>query len=98
MTHGEVIGFGSTAITNPQWSPDGKWIAFTKSGRDLLPHVYIMPAAGGEAKRVTDADSYSESSALWTPDGKAIVYLAGLDTGNIGQIGRSTAQIYRRCR
>ena len=94
VTRGEVVAFGSTAISNPRWSPDGKWISFSKSGRDLLPHVYVMPAAGGEAKRITDADSYSDSSALWTPDGKALVYLAGLDTGNIGQSGRSTAQIY----
>jgi tricorn protease len=94
VTRGDVIGFGSTAISNPQWSPDGKWIVFSKAGRDLLPHVYIIPAAGGEAKRVTDADSYSDSSALWTPDGKALVYLAGMDSGNIGQNGRSTAQIF----
>src|SRR5579871_2095612 len=94
LIRGEVIGFGATAVSNPQWSPDGKWIAFTKSGRDLLPHIYVMPAAGGAEKRITDADSYSDSSPLWTPDGKALVYLAGLDTGNIGQTGRSTAQIY----
>jgi tricorn protease len=94
VARGEVIAFGSWAITNPQWSPDGKWISFTKSGGDLLPHVYIVSAAGGDAKRITDADSYSDSSALWTPDGKALVYLAGLDNGNIGQNGRSTAQIF----
>ncbi|HEY7327235.1 MAG TPA: S41 family peptidase [Gemmataceae bacterium] len=94
VTRGEVIGFGSSAISNPQWSPDGKWIAFTRSGRDLLPHVYVMPAAGGEARRITDANSYSDSSPLWTPDGKALVYLAGMDAGNIGQTGRSTSQIF----
>jgi tricorn protease len=94
LTRGEVIGFGSTAISNPQWSPDGKWIAFTRSGRDMLPHVYVMPAAGGDEKRITDADVYSDSSPLWTPDGKTLVYLAGTDTGNIGQTGRSTAQIF----
>jgi tricorn protease len=94
VTRGEVVSFGSWAITNAQWSPDGKWISFTKSGRDLLPHVYVMPATGGEAKRITDADSYSDSSALWTPDGKAIVYLSGVDTGNIGQSGRSTSQLF----
>jgi tricorn protease len=94
LTRGEVIGFGSTAISNPQWSPDGKWIAFTRSGRDLLPHVYVMPSGGGAEKRITDADAYSDSSPLWTPDGKALVYLAGMDSGNIGQTGRSTAQIF----
>ncbi|HEY7315827.1 MAG TPA: S41 family peptidase [Gemmataceae bacterium] len=94
LTRGEVIGFGGSAISGAQWSPDGKWIAFTKSGRDLLPHVYVMPAGGGAEKRITDADTYSDSSPLWTPDGKALVYLAGIDTGNIGQTGRSTAQIF----
>ena len=94
VTRGEVVAFGSWAVTNPQWSPDGKWISFTKSNRDLLPHVYIVSATGGDAKRVTDADSYSDSSALWTPDGKALIYLAGLDSGNIGQNGRSMAQIF----
>jgi tricorn protease len=89
-----VVGFGSSAISNPQWSPDGKWISFTKSGRDLLPHVYVMAAEGGDAKHITDSDAYSESNALWTPDGKALVYLSGMDTGNIGQSGRSTAQIF----
>jgi tricorn protease len=94
LTRGEVIGFGGSAISDPQWSPDGKWVSFTRSGRDLLPHVYVMPAAGGAEKRITEEDSYSDSSALWTPDGKSIVYLAGVDTGNIGQGGRSTAQIF----
>jgi tricorn protease len=94
VAHGEVVGFGGSAINNPHWSPDGKWVCYTKSGRDLLPHVYVVPAEGGEERRVTDADAYSESSALWTPDGKALVYLAGSDVGNIGQGGRSTAQVY----
>jgi tricorn protease len=94
LARGEVIGFGGAAVASPQWSPDGKWISYTKSGRDLLPHVYILPAEGGDEKRVTDADSYSDSAALWTPDGKALVYLSGTDTGNIGQTGRSTAQIF----
>jgi len=94
LARGEVIGFGNSAISSPQWSPDGKWISYSKSGRDLLPHVYIRSVDGGEEKRVTGADSYSDSAALWTPDGKALVYLSGTDTGNIGQTGRTTAQIF----
>ncbi len=36
----------------PCLSPDGQWIAFT--GRDELhPEVYLMPAAGGQARRLT---------------------------------------------
>jgi tricorn protease len=94
LARGDVVSFGGSAISNPQWSPDGKWVSYTKAGRDLLPHVYVLPVEGGGEKRVTDAIAYSDSGALWTPDGKAIIYLAGTDTGNIGQAGRSTAQVY----
>src|SRR5207247_1621769 len=80
--------------TAPHWSPDGKWIAYTKASNTLLPHVYVIPADGGQEQRITDEASYSDSSAVWTPDGKRIVYLAGLDVGNIGQSGRSSTQIY----
>jgi tricorn protease len=91
---GSSVGFGGAAIANPQWSPDGKWISFTRAGDNLLPHVYVIPAEGGKERRITDADSYSDSNAAWTPDGKRLVYLSGTDVGNIGQAGRSTAQIY----
>jgi tricorn protease len=94
VARGEVIGFGGSAIGNPQWSPDGKWVAFTRAGRDLLPHVYVKPAGGGPERRITDDTTYSDCNAQWTPDGKALVYLSGADTGNIGQAGRSTAQVY----
>jgi tricorn protease len=94
IVSGEVIGFGSLAIMNPQWSPDGKWISYTRSDRTLLPHVFVIPADGGKEERITDEDAYSDMGALWTPDGKRIVYLSGVDVGNIGQSGQSTAQLF----
>ena len=91
---GEVISFGGSAIMNPQWSPDGKWISYTKADRTLLSHIYVVPTEGGSPQRITEPDVYSDSAALWTPDGKKIVYLSGLDVSNIGQAGRSTTQLY----
>jgi tricorn protease len=94
LASGEVIGFGGSAIQQPQWSPDGKWVAYTKGSRTLLPHIYVVSADGGAERRVTDEDSYSDSSALWTPDGKRLIYLSGIDVSNIGPPSRATAQIY----
>jgi tricorn protease len=69
----------------PRFSPDGRWIAFTgeyQGNRD----VYVMPAGGGTAKRVTfTSDLVPEPSArsgpnnmvvTWTPDSKSIVFLS----------------------
>ena len=38
--------------SDPHFSPDGQWLAFT-SARDGVGSVYVMPAAGGEPTRVT---------------------------------------------
>src|ERR1700753_3405602 len=39
---------------SPQWSPDGKALAFL-SNRDGRTQVYLMPAAGGTATTLTAA-------------------------------------------
>src|SRR5262249_2128619 len=60
LATGKVIGFGGTAIMNPQWSPDGKWVSYTKSDDNLLPHVYVAPADGGKERRITRKEVYSD--------------------------------------
>ncbi len=57
---------------NPQFSPDGKQIAFSASYAGNLD-VYVVPADGGEPKRLTWHPSPDEVQG-WTPDGKSIVF------------------------
>ena len=40
-------------VSSPTFSPDGKWIAYISSEAGIELDVYIMPAEGGEAKRLT---------------------------------------------
>jgi len=59
-----------------RYSPDGSMIAFTSS-YDGNDDVYVMPADGGEPKRLT-FDSVPENVVGWTPDGKvAFISVAG---------------------
>ena len=83
----EVGRIGSVAV-----SPDSKWIAFSKQDRTLRSHVYIVPIAGGEERHVSD-DSllYSETNAVWTADGRYLVFTSseGTTSGIASQGGLS---------
>src|SRR3984957_3162461 len=56
--------------TRPQWSPDGKTIAFL-SGREGAPQVYVMAAQGGAAKKITSLSTGADNEK-WSPDGRWI--------------------------
>jgi tricorn protease len=64
--------------SDPYFSPDGKWIAFT-SNRSGSAAVYIVSANGGEAKRLTWHNSPSEARG-WTNDGKEVLFASTRDT------------------
>jgi Tol biopolymer transport system component/serine/threonine protein kinase len=51
-------------------SPDGRWLAFART-EEGKTHVYIAPAAGGEARRVTESSS---TTPRWSPDGQWIAF------------------------
>jgi dipeptidyl aminopeptidase/acylaminoacyl peptidase len=64
---------GDKNSSNPKWSPDGKWIAFTSS-RDSKTNLYMLPVNGGESEKITDVKS-NVGEYEWSPDGKAIAFL-----------------------
>ncbi len=63
---------GDKNSSNPKWSPDGKWIAFTSS-RDSKNNLYILPVGGGESEKITDVKS-SVGNYDWSRDGKMIAF------------------------
>jgi tricorn protease len=63
---------GSGVESNPSFSPDGNWIAFTGQ-YDGNVDVFVMPAQGGIPRRLTwhpDADT----ALGWTRDGKRVLF------------------------
>lgn len=63
---------GEESVSNPQFSPDGRQLAFT-SNRNGENQVYVMYLTGGEAQKVTSAEN-GVSSFRWSPDGERIAY------------------------
>ncbi len=61
--------------TNPHFSPDGKWIAFTGEYAGNAD-VYIVAAEGGEPRRLTWHPG-ADTVQGWTPDGKNVMFASG---------------------
>ncbi len=57
--------------SQPRFSPDGRWIAFT-STRSGDAQVWVLPVDGGEARQVTRL-STGASSPVWLPDSRRLV-------------------------
>src|SRR5262249_13817383 len=73
-----VNRIGSVSI-----SPDSKWVAYAKQDRTLRSHVYIAATMGGEEHHVSDDRLlYSENNAVWTADGRYLVFTSVLGASN----------------
>ena len=64
--------------SNPRFSPDGKWVAFSGEYAGNTD-VYVVPALGGEPKRLTWHPG-ADLVQGWTPDGKAVLFASGRAT------------------
>lgn len=59
----------------PQWSPDGQWLAFTSSRDGDRTQLFVLRPDGGEAVRLTSAAS-AVQGYQWSPDGRQIAFTA----------------------
>src|SRR5262249_33959089 len=63
---------GSSADTDPQFSPDGRTLAFIRWW-NRAGDIYLQNASAAEARRLT-FDQAIISGLAWTPDGRYIVF------------------------
>ncbi len=90
-------------IAQPEWSPDGRWIAF-QSYRDAVFDIWLIRPDGSGLRRLTRGP-YDHREPRFSPDGERIVCSSDLTgsygihtldvgTGAITRVADSTAEEY----
>jgi hypothetical protein len=69
-----VSGAGYAAV--PTWSRNSQWLAYIRAeaGKPSVWNLWVQPAAGGSARRVTNYRYGQTWAASWFPDDRRIAY------------------------
>src|SRR5437016_6857070 len=73
------------SVSDPQLSPDGKWVAYTVSTPSLqdnrnVSRVWVVEVAAGKARQLTGGPG-SDRQPRWSPDGKTLAFVSTRDSG-----------------
>jgi eukaryotic-like serine/threonine-protein kinase len=73
----------------PQVSPDGRLLAFVRSGTRVYGNLdlWVQPLGGGEARRLTSEQYQFAWGLSWTPDGTEIAFSSS-NAGSAGRLAR----------
>ncbi len=92
----ELASSDAGNIGNPQFSPDGAFISYSKANKILRQHIFIKDLATGQERQVEGAggEFLSERDARWTADGRKLLFIGSVGSQSVASTARQTSQLY----
>jgi tricorn protease len=72
--------FGAGALFNPDWSPDGRWLAYTKVLDNRLGAIHLYDTRTGQRHQITDGMSHA-TNPVFDKSGNYLFFTASTDAG-----------------
>jgi len=75
-----IKGASGNSMSNyfPRYSPDGKWVVYTKSRSGIMlqpdSNLWIVPAGGGEARQMQCNRNFFNSWHSWSSNGRWLLF------------------------
>ena len=90
-------GSGARRIVKSQvedatWSPDGAWIAFTWYAKSHV-EIWLVHPDGTGLRRLVRGKSPEGDSPAWSPDGRRVSFMGGLESDNLYVVGVDGTQL-----
>ena len=66
---------GTFGYRSPVFSPDGKWLAFSRGSGTVFTNIYKMQSNGGDPTQLTYFDEGTIGDVAWSPDGTKVAFV-----------------------
>ncbi|HEY4359755.1 MAG TPA: S41 family peptidase [Bryobacteraceae bacterium] len=81
-------------LDSAEFSPDGKWISYSKEDKLLRSHVFVKELEGGPERMITSPEFLVSTGAKWTADSKKLLVLGGTGVAAMAGLGGTSLQLY----
>ena len=81
-------------VDDARFSPDGKWISFSREDKQVRSHVWVKELATGQERMIGGEDFQLSFGAKWTPDGKKLLLIGGVGAPAMASLNRTATQLY----